>query len=143
MDIRTLNKDSEYNKEMQKWEAPYVHKEWPKMVFRAIRKEGEGYWVVTGSDAIRAKTQKIVNDEFELQRAHESGWRPSPQEAIDFANKRFSDKSELEAARNYEDRNMSEAAKREAEEFASSAEDPLEPVAEIPEKPKKRRRRVV
>jgi hypothetical protein len=55
----------------------------------------------------------IVKDEMEMQKAMEGGWRESPSEAVTCLIERDKLISRQDAHREYEDRNMSEAARAE------------------------------
>lgn len=155
-------------KEMQKFEQfptewgapknPYVYRPFPKMLYRAQLWNGKAFCMAPdpnrldfkNSDEYRRKLelarkfteecQRIVKNEAEMHKAMESGWRESPQEAVEYLEARERGISDMAAHRNYEDRNMSEAAKREI--AAASEEVGGEHLAEIPAKPVRRRRKV-
>lgn len=139
---------------------PYVYRPFPKMLYRAERFEGK---VACGAPApdrlafrgdnvgdrsfamaeeaarrFTERCQMIVKDQSEYARAMESGWRESPDEAMAFLERREDSKSESMAHRNYEDRNMSPAARAEiaAAELAQG-----EPLAEIVESRRARKPR--
>lgn len=136
---------------------PYTYRAFPKMLYRAERYEGniacmaaepDAYLFRDPRDYERAqiaarkfteRCQLVVNDEREMQKAMENGWRESPGEAVDALKAREAARSEAAAVRNYEDRNMSEGAKREIREALEGAD---EHVAEIPEKRRGRPRKV-
>jgi len=77
--------------------------------------------------------QTIVNDEQELQRAFESGYRKSPQDAVDAAMAREDSIARAAAERAYDDRNISDAAKLEVARAEAAADGKHLP--EIPESP--------
>lgn len=110
---------------------PYVYRPYPKMLYKAGHFKGK---VVCGAnepnaseysnlggyhaDAAQAKMfnescQKIVQNDIEHSRAMEDGWRESPAEAVNHALAVDKSIADHAAMRNYEDRNMSEMAKRE------------------------------
>jgi hypothetical protein len=163
-----INQGSNYALEMQKHEQfpskygqnpgnPYRYRPYPKMLYRAENYKGKLVCMAAQPDPgefsnpgefqraeesarrFTEKCQTVVNDEREYQRAMESGWRESPDEAVAFLSKRERDVSTATAERNYDDRNMSEPAKREIEAAVQAAGGVHVP--EIAEQPKKRRGR--
>ena len=137
-----VNPDSEYGKELAKWNVKRPFAAFPKMLYRA-QKRPDGIVSVQETDdrlfggnpgaaeAWTATCQKTVKDEYEMQKAMEGGWRKSHAEALEHFEKREQYKGNVAAHRAYEDRNMSEAAKSEAAAVEASTE---EHVPEIPEK---------
>lgn len=131
---------------------PYRFRRFPAMVYKAGRFQGTGklvcmvpapnsgeyinidHWRRDNAMAERfnESCQMIVYDEKELQRAYEAGYRDSLQDAVDHANGVEDRIAEVAAHRNYEDRNMSPAAK--AEIAAEQAERGGAHVAEMPRK---------
>lgn len=127
---------------------PYTYRPYPKMLYRAQHYNGKASCMATVADQgeykdyreyeravemadrFTAKCQRVVGSEEERARAMEDGWRESPQEAIDYLIARDAAVGKEAAHRNYDDRNMSELAKREiaAAEAASDGQH----VAEIP-----------
>ncbi len=77
----------------------------------------------------------------EEEQAKRDGWRNSPQEAIDFLNGLDDDIAKAAAHRAYEDRNMSEKARREIVEAEAAADGAHVP--EIVEKKRGRPRKAV
>lgn len=155
---------SPFAREMAKFESfpvggfsagnPYRYRPFPKMLYRAERWNGSpacmaappNPWEMENVDKLRhlqnlaekftERCQMIVQDDREMQKAMESGWRESPEEAVAYLVQRGKDVSLLDAHREYEDRNLSEAAKNEVrEERAARGGDP------VPEMPAKRRGR--
>ena len=138
-----------YAREMAKWNKPYRHQEYPKMLYKAERfrgtltcQPGEPQpWEYKDERAFKmaidevrhfiGKCQLIVKSESEKSRAMETGWREHPDEALAYANKREDQFSQEVAHRNYDDRNLSDAAKAEIREAEAAAGGP---VAEITEK---------
>ena len=160
---------SNYAKEMEKFEQfpskfggapgnPYIFRAYPCMLFRAEMFQGRARCMAAPPDAglfsnpdefrraeaaakrFTEQCQRIVNNDEERQKAFESGWRSSPADAVAVLEGGENVKAQVTAERNYEDRNMSEPAKREAE--AAVAEVGGEHMPEIPEKPIHRRRKV-
>jgi hypothetical protein len=130
---------------------PYVYRPYPKMLYRAEAYNGKNVCMATPPDPYTFKTapeyaraeesakrftekcQRIVQDEVEHQKAAESGWRESPQEAVEYLEARTRAVSDATAHRNYEDRNMSDAAKREIADQVEAAGGEHQP--EIKRKP--------
>jgi hypothetical protein len=118
---------------------PYVYRPFPKMVYRAEHWNGKVCCMAARPDptefkdtreAERAevmaqhfteKCQKTVRDETELARAMESGWRETPAEAVEHVLARDRAEADATAERNYQDRNMSAAARREVAEVEAAA----------------------
>lgn len=133
-------------REMAKWEQfpskwtagfppgnPYTYRQFPKMVYRAERFEGnvicgavqpdpsmftsvgEYNVALNKANALDSRCQRVVHTPEELQRAMEAGFRESPAEACEHAHARETRIANETAVRIYQDRNMSEAARAEAE----------------------------
>lgn len=118
---------------------PYVYRPFPKMVYRAEHWQGkvccmaatpDPYEFKDHREAERAemaaqrfteRCQKIVRDETEFARAMEDGWRATPAEAVDHVLARDRAEANATAERNYQDRHMSEAARREVVEVELAA----------------------
>lgn len=120
---------------------PYQYRPFPAMVYRAHQipaphlgagklavslGEPEFYgfrdqqeWERARESAARFTTscQRIVNDEAELSRAMEDGWRPTPGEALAHAEARANVISHETHKRQSADSAMSEGARAEAEQF--------------------------
>jgi hypothetical protein len=140
---------------------PYTYRPFPKMVYKAERFEGKVACMAAPPDSYMFKDnreyeravqmaekftercQRIVNNEVELSKAYEAGYRESPQEAVDFVLGRDAKAAEAAAHLNYEDRNLTGPAleERKAEEAAAHARG--EHLAEVPEKRRGRPRKVV
>jgi hypothetical protein len=126
---------------------PWVYRPFPKMVYRAERYPGSGKLCCMAAppdpsefdDPKKAehaqvmaqrftdKCQLIVRDEVEYSRAMESGYRDSAAEAVAHAEARENRIATATAERLYEDRNMSERARREAEEVVAASGGQHEP----------------
>jgi hypothetical protein len=142
---RLVNTESEEAKEMRKWEAgytewgapgrPYVYQEYPKMLYKARRFRGAGEYMVFKdipeyeapgwgrADAENWSRQNycIVRDAQEYARMRSQGWSDTQEQAIARCHALDKEISTAAAERAYQDRNMSEPAKREiaaAEEAA-------------------------
>ena len=133
---------------------PYTYRPFPKMLFRAERYNGKIACMAAPPDpyefpndreyrradaqaeAFTKRCQREVKDEVEMQKAMESGWREDPAEAVKALEARERFQSEAAAHLNYEDRNLSEPAKREAAAVRAEAD---EHVAEIPEQKRRRK----
>lgn len=133
---------------------PYTYRPFPKMLFRAELVNGKALCMMPAADPygtadprayeraeeharrFTERCQRIVKDEQEMSRAAEDGWRESPQEAVEYLERRETARADAAAERAYADRNMSEPAKREilAEQNATGGE-------HIPAMPEKRRGR--
>ncbi len=145
-----VNPDSEYGKELAKWNVKRPFAAFPKMLYMA-KKRPDGIVSVQetddrlfgnnpgAADAWTATCQKVVKDEYEMQKALEAGWRKSQAEALEHHEAREKYKGDVAAHRLYEDRNMSEAAKAEAAEVDASTDEhvPEIPVKRKPGRPRK------
>jgi len=143
-----------------KWTAdgepgnPYKFREFPMMVYKAFREDGNVMCMMPqpsplafkeATDLQRAqayaeqfnkKCQMTVFDSAEYQKAMEGGWRESPQEAEQYVHNIETERANITAAREYEDRNMSEMAKREIAEAKAAVGG--EHVPEVVEAPKRK-----
>ena len=133
---------------------PYTYRPFPKMLYKAERWNGklacqeappqryefkdDKSFILAEEATLRwnANHQLTVKDEVEMSRAMESGWRETPQDALDFAHARDEAHATAIAHTNYEDRHLSDAAK--AEKLAAENE-AGEPLPEIAAKPRGRR----
>lgn len=155
-------------KEMERWEQfpskwgqnpgnPYVKREFPLMVYRAQKISGKPFIqmpepmthdfqtrdsykaALAKKESFDRGCQRVVQDETELSRAMEDGWRPTPDEAISHALSRDESVARAAAEREYADSRLSEAA--QAEVKAAKEAVGGEHLPEIPEKPIRRRGR--
>ena len=132
---------SRYAQEMRRWNAhhsefgppgkPYVFQEWPKLVYRAERVDGQ----------IKIVETRKVGDEDEELKANGLGFRFSQQDALDLISKEQTVHGRLAAEREWEIRHgrLSDNAVEEVravEEAAGAVHVPV-----IPEGPKKRGRK--
>lgn len=130
------NPDSEYAKEMAKWEAnhsvfgppgkPYdPNVKFPAMCYRIDSVKGGSPEIVERREA---------HSETDLQNLRSRGFGNGAAEAMDAYNSRNAAVAEAAANRAYTDRNLSENAQREVAEFESST---MDHVAEVPEAKRK------
>src|SRR5499427_203386 len=114
---------SERDKELKRWNAPYVYREFPKMLYRGT--------TVAGRVTVE---QRIVGTEGEELLATGTGWLPRPDQAEAVETARQEQLGTDAAVRAWDDRRLSPAAQAEAAAFdASSAKH----TPEIPEQPKR------
>lgn len=141
-----VSSDSSLGKELLKWEkkpdwTPEANP-FPKMLYRAQhrpdgrRSVGEVLDSVCGgypgaAEQWTRRCQITVNNEAEMQKAMENGWRKHPKEALDYLQAEDDEKSVIALKREQADSVMSEPARRESAEADAST---LKHVAEIPEK---------
>lgn len=142
---------------------PYVYRPYPKMLYKAFENPARGMklmcieppphpsefrtaldpseayrYACEAAEQFSKKCMMIVQDEREYQRARESGWCESPQDAVEWAQNRYRKLGDAAAERNWQDRNMSENAK--AEVAKAEAENGPVHLDAIPEAPIKKRR---
>jgi len=120
----------------------------PKMLYRAQHRPDGRRSIGEANDSLfggapgaaeqwARRCQLTVYDETEMTKAFESGWRATPQQALDYLEAQDNAKSNITAERHYKDARMSEPAQREAAAADQAAG--LKQVPEVPEQPKKRR----
>jgi hypothetical protein len=130
-----VSTESALGKELLKWER---RPDWtpegnpfPKMLYRAQhrpdgrRSVGEVLDSVSGgypgaAEQFSRRCQLTVNDEAEMIRAKQQGWRETQQEALEALEERDNAVSTATAERHASDRRMSEKAQREAAEADAS-----------------------
>src|SRR5262245_58966485 len=95
---------SEREKEMRKWNAPYVWQPYPKMLYRGM---------TTTAGRLEVE-QRIVASEAEELVAAGAGWLPHPQHAVEAETARQEAIGTAAAERAAADRRMSAAAQAEA-----------------------------
>lgn len=147
-----ISPESELGKELAKWEQrnynPHDPKNrYPMMLYKAKKRPdgvlstGEGpsmdatFGGPGAAENWSKQCQRIVENENEHAAAREDGWRDNREEAVEYV--KYLDKLVADAAahRAFEDRNMSERAKAEAQ----AAEDATsEHLAEVLEQPRRR-----
>lgn len=117
--------------ELAKWEGPHPYKEFPKMIYRAIKVDGKAIcmmptpsmfgWrdaaeyqmAILQAESITKSNQRIVQNEDEEKRAREDGWRETPQAALDHLEALDREIGKAAAEANFSARRMSDAAQRE------------------------------
>lgn len=128
-----ITPESDLGKELAKWNVRRPPQEFPKMLYKAIKRPNGQYACADPLDeAFAAQCQWIVNDEREQAKAREMGWRHSPVEALEYAEAREQDIAQQAAERAYQDRRLMGKAKEEldAAEHATS-----EHVLDVPRRP--------
>lgn len=145
--------ESGYAKEYAKWQKPYRFEKFPQMLFKAQvqplsqRKEvllardiisADKTVVLLSAEQFNASCQLVVNDESELKRALEEGWRETPKAAQEHEEALQNAIAEAAAYRAKEDARMSPKAQEEARKADESTS---RHVPEVTEKPRARRGR--
>lgn len=126
-----INPESELGKELAKWEKPYVYVPFPRMVYKAFKRDNGRIECGNPTDeAFSRQCQLTVGSELELQRAYEQGWHPSPDAAVKHVEALERDISDAAAHRHFEDQRLSDRARAEAR-VADDAT--AEHVAAVPE----------
>ncbi len=142
-----LPRSHPYRLEQEKWNKPYVYVEYPRMMYKARKRPDGVVAVIETNDQLCTEREALlvpgaaeawsrgnymeVRDEAEERRAYGSGWRNTPEEAMNQYEAEQREIAKIAAHRNYEDRNMSESAKAEVAEYEgiSSEHSPEIPVA--------------
>lgn len=137
--LKDLSSSHPWRQELERWEQPSYNPEahpFPMMLFKATKRP-DGIVVVGGdSEALNRQCYRTVRSAGEMEEALKEGWRESPQEARAYFEGLEKAIADAAAHRHYEDRNMSDKAKAEAEKADEAT---ALHVAEIPEQPKRRR----
>src|SRR4029453_5027966 len=94
---------SDRDKELKKWNAPYVYREFPRMLYRGTGVGGRG-----------EEEQRMVGSEGGLGLATATGWDPHPQRALEAEATRQADLGVAAAERAWSDRQLSPAAPAQA-----------------------------
>ena len=133
----SLPQSTEYAKEMARWEAypsqwgaagrPHVHREFPKMLYKATQGEGCNITV-------------IVNNEDEQRREEAKGFAASQERALELLSRDHRDAGTLAAERNFEIAKGRISEKAAAEVRAAEAEHGATHLPEVPIKPVRKRR---
>jgi len=120
---------SDRDKELKKWNAPYVYREFPKMLFRG-----------TTSTAGRIEMeQRIVASVGEEVAAEANGWLPHPQRALEAEDARQGAVGIAAAERAWTERHMSASAQDEAAAAEAATSRQLGEIPERPRRPSRRR----
>lgn len=137
--------ESSFDKEMDKWDTPRRlggmkpdgYEPFPQMLYKAHQLEN-GKWAVNDpyDENWSKRCQVIVRDERELTRQLEQGWRPSPTEAVDYAERVQEEIANAAAERHYADQRLSDKARREAAAIDAESNEHIPDIAA----PKKRGR---
>lgn len=118
---------TDYAKEMNRWNQPYVYREFPKMLFR-------GATTTAGRVTVE---QRIVATDGEQEQAGRDGWRSNPQVAQDEETRRQEAIGTAAAERAYTDRQLSGRAQAEAAAADQAAG--AKHLGEIKERPRRPR----
>jgi len=128
--------DSEYAKEMTKWEAlpsqlgegqrPYVYHEYPKMLYRAGRTPA-GVPAIVDSHVVESATQEA--------NLRSRGFHPGQDVALAALHAADQEAAQLAANRAFTDRRMSPAAQAEAAALDAQSTSHLPVLPERPRKP--------
>ena len=119
---------TDYAKEMARWNAPYVYREFPKMLYRAA---------TTTAGRVELQPPRIVTTEGEEHDALSDGWCVNPQRATDAETRRQEAIGTAAAERAFSDRKLSSAAQAEAAAADQAAG--AKHLGEIPERPRRPR----
>ena len=148
-----ISTESALGKELMKWERKPdwtpERNPFPRMLYRAEHRKDGRRSVGEVDDSIfggapgsaeqwSRRCQLTVNNEAEMIKAFESGWRKHPQEALEYLEAQDNAKSNLTAERHAADLRMSEPARREADAVDQTT---LNQIPSIPEQPIRRRGR--
>lgn len=113
--------ETEYEKELAKWDKPYVFKPFPTMVYQATKVQG-AITVLSDEGKHDQKTTRVVNSERELAEALASGWHPTPQAAYEALQRRDEQHADDAAVVNYEVSKMSKKAQAEFKAKAAASD---------------------
>lgn len=133
--------ESGYAKEMRRHEAhhsafgtpgrPYVYREFPKMLYKATRDRERGPVI---------DQTVIVNDDDEQRRQEAKGFATTQERAMDLLAREHREDGIAAAARNFEIAHGRISPAAAAEVRAAEAEHGARHLAEVKEKPRRRRR---
>lgn len=137
--------ESAYDKELNKWDTPQrqggmrpdTYQPFPAMLYKAHQKDN-GQWSVNDpfDENWSRRCQMIVRDDTELRRQMEQGWRQSPSDALEYAERLQRAIADAAAERHYADQRLSDSARREAAAADAATNDHVPDIAA----PKKRGR---
>lgn len=137
--------ESAYDKELNKWDTPQrqggmrpdTFQPFPAMLYKAHQKDN-GQWSVNDpfDENWSRRCQMIVRDDTELRRQMEQGWRQSPSDALEYADRLQRAIADAAAERHYADQRLSDSARREAAAADAATNDHVPDIAA----PKKRGR---
>lgn len=127
-----VNPDSELGREMAKWEKPWVYVEYPRMLYKAFKRDNGKVMCLDnplmyrdeagalGAEAFNRQCQRIVRSDDERARAEAEGWRATVKDALDHFEALEQAIAQAAAEANFGVRRMSEQAR--AEKAAADAE---------------------
>ncbi len=147
------NPDSDYAREMEKWNQPTSNggfgaarfEEYPLMVFKAFKRDNGrvmcGDPLATVGDAegeaFSRSCQLIVRNNDERDRAMDDGWSVAPDKAIEKFERDMQSIAKVTAQRHFADQGLSDLAKAEAAQADAATH---EQVPAVPITPVKRKR---
>ncbi len=117
-----IAEDSELAKELAKWNKPYVHQPFPRMVYMAFPREngkvecGDAAvaWGDPVAEAFTRRCQREVRDERDLAAAKGQGWiEGGPDKAIQAYERRQQEIATAAAEANYAAQRMTPKAQAE------------------------------
>jgi len=137
--------ESAYDKELMKWDTPQsqggmkpdTFQPFPTMVYKAHQRDN-GQWAVSDpfDENWSRRCYVIVRDDAEMRRHLDNGWRHTPAEALEYAERHQRAIADAAAERHFADQRLSEKARREADAADAASN---EHVPDVPA-PKKRAR---
>jgi hypothetical protein len=120
---------TDYAKEMARWNAPYQHQEFPKRLYMGT--------TTAGGRVTLIEPPREVTSEREEAEARAAGWSPHPQHALDAETGRQEAIGTAAAERAHADRRMSASAQAEAAAADQAAG--AKHLGAIPEQPRRPR----
>jgi len=107
--------ETDYEKELAKWEKPYRYERFPAMLYKAIKgpETNGGIVVLSFEGQHDQRTSKKVNNEREEAEALANGWHKDPQAAYNAMAKRDEQHADDATVVAYEASKMGTKAKRE------------------------------
>jgi len=123
---------SDRDKELRKWNAPYVYREYPRMLYRGV----------TRTSGLVEVEQKIITSDTDQAVAQGAGWVAHPQQAITAETQRQEAPGIAAAERAYRDRAMSAAAQAEAAAADGASAKHLGAIPERPKRPSRKKNTV-
>ena len=111
-----ISPESALGQEMAKWEKPYRYEAFPKMLYRAIERQGRGVVSDPYDEAVATACQKVVQNESEMRLAQGQGWCEGPDLALEAWERQQVAYGDEAANTAYHVARMSEPAQREYRE---------------------------
>jgi len=121
---------SDRDKELRKWNAPYVYREYPRMLYRGV----------TRTSGLVEVEQKIIASDGEQAMAQGAGWVAHPQQAIAAETQRQEAPGIAAAERAHTDRRLSAAAQAEAADADDATARHLGAIPERPRRPSRKKK---